>query len=77
MNIENEEPKDWEVRDEEVPDKLEKKWTTDENQARQSTFCPKCKQILPGNTYRCHSCGAQIDYDSGLLGKILKWLKGG
>jgi len=74
--IMDDEPKDWEIEDEEPPEKLRRKWDDEEAKELKAVSCPKCKQPLPGDAFQCLYCGAQVFHDSGLLGKIWKWLKG-
>ncbi len=72
-----EEPKDWEDQDEVPPEKLQKKWDRDEYEERPAVICPACKKRVPADTFRCLYCNAQVFKDSGVLGRILKWFRGG
>jgi hypothetical protein len=74
--MENDEPKDWEIEDEEPPDRLKRKWDREEAKELKAVTCPNCHQPLPGDAFKCCYCGSQVFKDSGLLGKILKWLRG-
>jgi len=72
----DEEPKDWEIEDEEPAPKLRKKWDEEEEKELKASQCPQCDKVLRGDAFQCMYCGAQVFQDSGLLGKIMKWLKG-
>ncbi|MFA6599477.1 MAG: hypothetical protein WC352_06545 [Candidatus Omnitrophota bacterium] len=72
----DEEPKDWEIREEEVPEKLQARWDREEAGGKGSVCCPACGREVPGDTFSCLYCGERVFEDSGLLGKILKWLRG-
>ena len=70
-----EEPKDWEIEEESPPEKLRKKWDKDDL-LEKMVECPACKKRQPQRSLNCLFCGARIFEDSGLLGKILKWIRG-
>ncbi len=70
------EPKDWEMEEEEPPERLKRKWEEEEQKELKADFCRSCHQALPGDAFQCFYCGTQVFRDSGLLGKILKWLRG-
>jgi hypothetical protein len=72
----DDEPKDWEINDEQPSEHLRRKWEQEELEELKAAHCSKCKQPLPGDAFRCFYCGEQVFHDSGLLGKIIKWLKG-
>ncbi len=70
-------PKDWEDNEEIPPDRLQKKWDRDEYEELPPVQCPACKKRVPADTFRCLYCGQRVFKDSGLLGRILKWFRGG
>ena len=72
-----EEPKDWENADEIPPERLQKKWDREEYEELPAVLCSSCKKHVPAGTFRCIYCGAQVFKDSGLLGKLFKWIRGG
>ncbi len=74
---EDDAPKDWEnVPEEEVPEKLERKWSQESNPSfKETVICPSCKNDLPRDSVVCLFCGTRVFHDSGLLGKLLKWFK--
>ena len=62
--------------EEEVPpDRLRDKWFREELSFKETVECPACKKELPRDTITCLYCGAQVFYDSGPLGRLLKWIK--
>jgi hypothetical protein len=69
-------PKDWELNEETPPDKLQKKWEHDDYEERPAVVCPSCKKRVPADSFRCLYCSTRVFHDSGLLGRILKWIKG-
>ena len=69
-------PKDWEIEEEVPSENLREKWAKEERKELKAAHCPECGQPLRGDAFKCYYCGAQVFRDSGLLGKILKWLKG-
>jgi len=73
---ETDDPKDWEIEDEEPAESLKKRWEAEESGELKAVHCPKCEKPLPGDAFRCLYCGTQVFHDSGLLGKIIKWFKG-
>jgi hypothetical protein len=75
MNPPSEDPKDWETQDEVPPEKLQKKWDEEEYADGPTVDCPSCKKRVPASSFKCLYCGAQVFHDSGLLGKIMKWIR--
>lgn len=75
MNDEDE-PKDWEIDEEEPPEKLKRKWDQEERVEHRAIPCPKCAKLVPEDSLACLFCGAQVFRDSGFLGKILRWFTG-
>lgn len=76
MVDENDGPKDWEVKDEDPPEELKRKWVEREHFGKRTVECPACKKAVPSESVSCLFCGAGIPHDTGLLGKVLRWLKG-
>ena len=68
-------PESWEEKEEVPPGKLQDKWFREELSFKETVSCPACGKELPRETVTCLFCGAQVFYDSGPLGKIIKWLK--
>ena len=73
----DEELNDWEMEEEETPpDKLKKKWEKEERSPNETAVCNSCGKRIPVETVACLYCGEAVYHDTGLLGKILRWLKG-
>ena len=72
----HDDPKDWEMRDEEAPEKLQRKWAEEEARGREVIVCKNCKKHVTSDSLTCVFCGAATFRDSGLLGRILKWIRG-
>ncbi len=68
---------EWEMPEEEAPEKLRKKWDSEELEEKPAVTCPACKKRVPADSFRCIYCGERVFKDSGLLGKILKWVRFG
>ena len=71
----DEDPKDWEQNDEVPPEKLQKQWDRDEMDEMPAVEWPSCKKQVPASSFKCVYCGDQIFFDSGLLGKIMRWIR--
>ncbi len=76
LNEDDDEAKDWEIEDENPPENLKRKWIVREYFGKKTVICSSCKKSVPSEGISCILCGAQIYQDSGVLGKILKWVKG-
>ncbi len=67
-----------EIPDEEVPDKLQKKWENEdfESEILEKNFkpCPYCGKFIEPRSFSCLYCGTRVFWDSGLLGGIRKHL---
>ncbi len=76
--LDDEEPKDWEKHEEEnPPENLRRKWIEREYFGKDKTVrCGTCKKFVPAENLECLFCGATMNHDTGLLGKILRWIKG-
>ncbi len=70
-----EEPKDWEREEENPPENLKRKWVEREYFGRETSQCRACKKFVPSENLTCLFCGSALHFDSGVLGKILRWLK--
>lgn len=76
MIHENEDEADWEGGEENPPENLKRKWVEREYFGKEMVPCPACKKFVPAENLTCLFCGVPTDLDTGLLGKILKWIKG-
>ena len=70
-----EEPKDWEIEEENPPERLQRKWDQEEMEGRRVVTCSRCQKLVPADSLTCIFCGAGVFRDSGLLGKMVKWFK--
>ena len=75
INEEDEVP-EWESQEENPPENLKRKWIEREYFGKETVQCPACQKKVPADNLICLFCGAAIDFDTGVLGKILKWIKG-
>jgi hypothetical protein len=73
----DEEPKDWDPEKEEnPPENLKRKWIEREYFGKDEVAkCEACGKFVPADTLTCLFCGGSIPHDTGLLGKIIRWLK--
>ncbi len=73
--FDSDEPKDWEDHEERPPDKLRRKWDKEESEEPAPITCRFCKKRVSGASFFCMYCGARIFEDSGILGRILMWIR--
>ena len=65
---------DWEVKDEEPPERLQKKWEREETEERRKIACRSCKKETPVENLTCIFCGAEI-FEENSLDRFLGWIK--
>lgn len=70
----DEESKEWEVRDEEPPETLKRKWDL-EAMRPQTFFCSSCKKETPAENLTCLFCGTRLSQSSGLLSCLRVWIQ--
>jgi len=75
MPYDDEGPSDWEIKDEEPPERLQKKWEQEEAIASPRRICPSCKKETPAENLACIFCGALLPRTSGSMGCFLSWIK--
>lgn len=69
-------PPDWQPPEEEnPPENLKRKWIEREYFGKETLECPFCHKHVPADTIDCIFCGKRMYYESGLMGKILYWVK--
>ena len=51
---------DWEMKDEEPPEQLQKKWEQEEARCPQTAVCPSCKKETPVGNLTCIFCGTGL-----------------
>ena len=69
-----EEPKDWEIKEEVPSDKLKYKWAQEDWEGAPPVICPSCKKSVKADILNCIYCGGPIP-QSGFLMKFLSFLK--
>ena len=72
-----EEPKDWEIKDEVPSEKLRYKWAQEDWEGAPNITCPSCKKSLKADVLTCIFCGAQVPHKSGFLMKLIAFFKRG
>ena len=70
-----EEPHDWEMKDEEPPEQLQKKWEQEEARGPQTAVCLSCKKETPVGNLTCIFCGAMLSQVSCPGHCFLTWVK--
>ncbi len=73
--FEEEEPKDWEMKDEDPPESLKRKWEWDEAPDRGTVICPACKKEISSGNLACIFCGSVISQASCPGRCFLAWVK--
>ncbi len=70
-----------EVPEEEQPEKLRRKWESedfqDEFEGRQTVPCSHCGKWIERRSLTCLYCGEKVFYETGALGRIVGWLSNG
>ncbi|MFH0985538.1 MAG: hypothetical protein V1882_08375, partial [Candidatus Omnitrophota bacterium] len=62
MMHDDEELPDWEVKDEEPPERLQKKWEQEEARGPRKILCRACKKETPTENLTCIFCGTDLDF---------------
>ena len=75
MLDDNEGPSEWEIKDEEPPEALRKKWERDEVSGSHLVVCPSCKKETPSGNLTCLFCAAILTQTSCPVGCFLSWIK--
>ena len=74
--LDNEEgPKDWEIKDEEPPESLKRKWDQEEASNPETVICSACRKETPAENLTCVFCGGAIPQGSCLVSGFLTWIK--
>jgi hypothetical protein len=68
-------PKDWEIKDEEPPEALKRKWEREETTGPKAVLCRSCKKETPAENLTCIFCGAMILQESCRVSCFLRWVK--
>ena len=69
--FDEEDLKDWEIKDEEPPEALSRKWERGEGEGPQTVLCRSCKKETPEENLTCIFCAAVIFPENCFL----KWIK--
>ena len=73
--FEEEDPKSWEIRDEEPPEGLKRKWEREEAAGPRSVICPSCRKETPADSLTCIFCGATRLEEYCLVRSFLSWIQ--
>lgn len=68
-------PSEWEIKDEEPPPRLQKKWEQEEASGAGTVICPSCKKETPAGNLTCIFCGAALTQDSCPVSCLWSWIK--
>lgn len=69
----DDELKDWEIREEEPPERLKKKWEKEDLSGPRFLVCPACKKEVSSENLTCIFCGALLKPAAGK--GIFSWIK--
>ena len=75
MLNDDEGPSDWEIKDEDPPERLQRKWEQEESTGPRRVLCPSCKKETPSENLTCIFCGKELSHASGSRGGFLTWVK--
>ena len=65
---------EWEVKDEEPPERLQKKWEREGTGEHRTVICRACKKEIPSENLTCIFCGTEI-FEENALDRLLGWIK--
>ncbi|HOG24207.1 MAG: hypothetical protein BWY44_01082 [Candidatus Omnitrophica bacterium ADurb.Bin292] len=75
MFQEDDEPKEWEMKEEEPPRVLKEKWARDEILGPETVMCPSCKKRVSADNMYCLYCGARVLQKAGFLSGLFVRIK--
>ena len=75
LSTDDEGSKDWEIKDEEPPARLQKKWERDEAPGAPSVVCPSCGKETSSANLACIFCGTTIPQGSCPVTCLFSWIK--
>ena len=70
-----EDAKDWEIKEEEPPETLRRKWEREEAAGPKALLCPSCQKETPAENLTCVFCGAVILPEFCPLTCAFNWIK--
>jgi len=73
--FEDEDPKPWEIRDEEPPETLRRKWEQEETTGPKTVLCPSCHKETPAENLICIFCHAVTLPEVCPVSGFLNWVK--
>ncbi|MEI7750873.1 MAG: hypothetical protein WCJ71_02180 [Candidatus Omnitrophota bacterium] len=68
-------PKEWELKDEEPPEQLWKKWEKEETLIPRTVVCPSCKKETSSENLSCIFCGRSVSHAYCPVEGFLSWIK--
>ena len=68
-------PKDWEIKDEEPPEQLQKKWDREEAAGSKRVICSSCKKETPAENLTCIFCGTALSEECCPILGLIEWIK--
>lgn len=71
----DESPSDWEIKDEEPPEQLRKKWEHEEAAGSKTVVCSSCKKETSAENLTCIYCRATIFRESCSFHCFLNWVQ--
>lgn len=76
MSITNDDDElpDWEVKDEEPPERLQKKWDREETGGHRTVVCGACKKETSSENLTCIFCGAEI-FEENVFDRLRGWIQ--
>ena len=75
MMNDDEGARDWEMKDEEPPERLQKKWEREEASDPGTVICPACRKEAPKGNWACIFCGHRLPQECCPLTCLLTWVK--
>jgi hypothetical protein len=75
MLDDDEGPKDFEIKDEEPPEWLRKRWEKEEVSSPQGVVCPSCKKETPSGNLTCIFCETVLPQGSCPFRFFFAWVK--
>lgn len=68
-------PNDWEVKDEEPPEFLQRKWDREAAEGPRSVVCPGCHKESSSENLTCLFCGTTLPPTRDRGAGFLAWIK--
>jgi len=65
---------EWEMRDEQPPEHLEKKWNKREGEGGKSIVCRSCGKRVSADLLLCLYCGNPTGIKPGVFGHLRSWI---